>query len=136
MGAERGEGGLAMARAALVHVMADILGEAGQHALRIAGVEGLEIAPDQRFGLGNGHGGLPDLPGRLPQSGAGPMTRSGRAPPPSDIGVVRGPQIMPSSSDCTAKGPACCVGPARTGQRIGPRRRSAAALNTWSVGWV
>jgi hypothetical protein len=59
MGTELREERLADTRAALIHVVPDILGEAGEHGRGIAGVEGVVIALDEGFGFGSRHVGLP-----------------------------------------------------------------------------
>ena len=48
------------AGAAFIHVMADIVGQAGEHAFPVLGVEGFIVAMDQRFGIV--HLGSPGLP--------------------------------------------------------------------------
>src|SRR5690606_38075471 len=54
-GEEPAEPVLADLAAALVDVVRDIVGEAGEHALAITGVEGVDIAPDKGACFGFAH---------------------------------------------------------------------------------
>lgn len=56
--AEFAEPGLAQPVPALVHPVLDLLGQAGEHPLGVAGVEGVVVAADQGEGGLAGHGRL------------------------------------------------------------------------------
>src|SRR6185436_18364750 len=57
VGAELAEGSLAGAARALVDVVHDVVGDAGDHAFAVAAVEGVVVAGDQGDGIGGSHAG-------------------------------------------------------------------------------